>query len=144
MEWYFTENLQEKRIGNFKTLAYILPLVSHKCSIFKAFFINQQTLSKDIQIWINEYIHENGCIKQNQVVLLRQELASGNGMTQSQMINLFHKTSVGRIPTKKVTLTENQLYEYFPPYYTSSEMERVIVQLLTEWKEGQADDDSEF
>ena len=46
MEWYFAENLQEKRIGNPKTFASILPLLVQKCSIFKVFFINQQTLIK--------------------------------------------------------------------------------------------------
>ena len=94
-------------------------------------------ISKDIQKWLNEYIHENGCIKQNQITLLRQELASGAGMTQSQMITLLNGSAIGRIPKKKVTLSENKLYQYFPPHYTSSEMEKVIVQLLTEWRENQ-------
>lgn len=101
-------------------------------------------ISKDIQVWINEYIHENGCVKQNQIALLRQELANGTGMTQSQMISLFHGTAVGRIPKKKVTLSENKLYEYFPPHYTSSQMEQVIMKLLTQWKESQGGDDGEF
>ena len=101
-------------------------------------------ISKDIQVWINEYIHENGCVKQNQIALLRQELTNGTRMTQNQMISLFHGTAVGRIPKKKVTLSENKLYEYFPPHYTSSQMERVIVQLLTQWKESQGGDESVF
>jgi len=92
-------------------------------------------ISKDIQKWLNEYIHENGCVKQNQISLLREELASGAGMTQSQMISLLNKSAIGRIPKKKVTLSENKLYQYFPPHYTSAEMERVIVQLLSQWKE---------
>ena len=101
-------------------------------------------ISKDIQVWINEYIHENGCVKQNQIALLRQELTNGTRMTQNQMISLFHGTAVGRIPKKKVTLSENKLYEYFPPHYTSSQMERVLVQLLTQWKESQGGDESVF
>ena len=92
-------------------------------------------ISKDIQKWLNEYIHENGCVNQNQISLLREELASGAGMTQSQMISLLNKSAIGRIPKKKVTLSENKLYQYFPPHYTSAEMERVIVELLTKWKE---------
>lgn len=98
-------------------------------------------ISKDIQKWINEYIHENGCVKQNQIALLRQELASGAGMTQSQLIDLLNGSAIGRIPKKKVTLSENKLYKYFPPHYTSAEMERVIVQLLTQWKENQGGDE---
>ena len=98
-------------------------------------------ISKDIQKWINEYIHENGCVKQNQIALLREELASGAGMTQSQLIDLLNGSAIGRIPKKKVTLSENKLYKYFPPQYTSAEMERVIVQLLTQWKENQGGDE---
>ena len=98
-------------------------------------------ISKDIQKWINEYIHENGCVKQNQIALLREELASGAGMTQSQVIDLLNGSAIGRIPKKKVTLSENKLYKYFPPHYTSAEMERVIVQLLTQWKENQGGDE---
>lgn len=98
-------------------------------------------ISKDIQKWINEYIHENGCVKQNQIALLREELASGAGMTQSQLIDLLNGSAIGRIPKKKVTLSENKLYKYFPPHYTSAEMERVIVQLLTQWKENQGGDE---
>lgn len=98
-------------------------------------------ISKDIQKWINEYIHENGRVKQNQIALLRQELASGAGMTQSQLIDLLNGSAIGRIPKKKVTLSENKLYKYFPPHYTSAEMERVIVQLLTQWKDNQGGDE---
>lgn len=38
-------------------------------------------------------------------------------------------------PFKKVTLSEKKLSQYFPPHYTSAEMEKVIVELLTNWKE---------
>lgn len=91
-------------------------------------------IDKEIQQWICEYIHENGNVKQNQIVILRQELLNG-AITQSQLIDILNENAIGRVPKKKVTLSEKKLSQYFPPYYTSAEMEKVIVELLTNWKE---------
>lgn len=91
-------------------------------------------IDKEIQQWICEYIHENGNVKQNQIVILRQELLNG-AITQSQLIDILNENAIGRIPKKKVTLSENKLSQYFPPHYTSAEMEKVIVELLANWKE---------
>lgn len=91
-------------------------------------------IDKEIQQWICEYIHENGNVKQNQIVILRQELLNG-AITQRQLIDILNENAIGRIPKKKVTLSEKKLSQYFPPHYTSAEMEKVIVELLTNWKE---------
>lgn len=91
-------------------------------------------IDKEIQQWICEYIHENGNVKQNQIVILRQELLNG-AITQSQLIDILNENAIGRIPKKKVTLSEKKLSQYFPPHYTSAEMEKVIVELLANWKE---------
>ena len=91
-------------------------------------------VDKEIQQWICEYIHENGNVKQNQIVILRQELLNG-AITQSQLIDILNENAIGRIPKKKVTLSEKKLSQYFPPHYTSAEMEKVIMELLTNWKE---------
>ncbi|WP_216697623.1 ParB/RepB/Spo0J family partition protein [Anaerostipes faecalis] len=90
-------------------------------------------IDKEIQQWICEYIHENGNVKQNQIVILRQELLNG-AITQRQLIDILNENAIGRIPKKKVTLSEKKLSQYFPPHYTSAEMEKVIVELLTNWK----------
>ena len=91
-------------------------------------------IDKEIQQWICEYIHENGNVKQNQIVILRQELLNG-AITQRQLIDILNENAIGRIPKKKVILSEKKLSQYFPPHYTSAEMEKVIVELLTNWKE---------
>lgn len=97
-------------------------------------------IDKEIQSWICEYIHENGSVKQNQIAILRQELSTG-AITQSQLIDILNQNAIGRIPKKKVTLSEKKLYKYFPPHYSSADMERVIVELLTEWKANQEGDE---
>lgn len=91
-------------------------------------------ISKEIQQWICEYIHENGCIKQKQIAILREELMNG-AITQSRLIDILNENTAGRIPKRKVTLNEQKLFKYFPAHYTVPEMERVIESLLQEWQE---------
>ena len=91
-------------------------------------------IDKEIQQWICEYIHENGCIKQKQIAILREELMNG-AITQSRLIDILNENTAGRIPKRKVTLNERKLFKYFPAHYTVPEMERVIESLLQEWQE---------
>ncbi|PLT87023.1 ParB/RepB/Spo0J family partition protein [Mediterraneibacter gnavus] len=94
-------------------------------------------ISQDIQKWLYEYIKENGVIKPEQVAKLREHLQHSK-INQMEMIQLLNGSLKGRIPSKKVTLSEKKLYKYFPPHYSASEMEGVIVTLLEEWKQRQA------
>ena len=91
-------------------------------------------INKEVQQWICEYIHENGNVNQKQIAILRQELSNG-AITQSQLIDILNESATGRIPKKKVTLSEKKLQKYFPPHYSSADMEKVIENLLIQWKE---------
>jgi len=91
-------------------------------------------VDKAIQRWINEYIHENGCVKKEQIDALRQRLCAG-AVTQELVIEILNRYSTNRNFKKKVTLSENKLKRYFPPHYSSLDMEAVILELLEAWKE---------
>lgn len=119
----------------------LLDLVDNKRLQFTV-AVDISYINREIQGWINEYIHENGCIKQNQIAVLRQELSNG-AITQSQLIDILNENTIGRIPKKRVTFNENQLYKYFPSHYTAAEMKLLIVQLLTWWKNQQEVPDDE-
>lgn len=93
-------------------------------------------LNQDVQKWLYEYIKENGVVKPEQITALRKYLEH-NTVNQMQMIQVLNSNLKGRNPTKKVTLSENKLYKYFPAHYSTSEMEGVIVTLLEEWKQRQ-------
>lgn len=93
--------------------------------------------SQEVQKWLYEYIRENGVIKPEQVAKLREHLEN-NKINQMEMIQLLNSSLKGRLPSKKITLSEKKLYKYFPPHYSASEMEGVIVTLLEEWKQRQA------
>ena len=85
------------------------------------------------QQWLWEYIHENGMIKQEQLMDLRQ-YRDDDSLTQEQMIDiLIQKRATPQIK-KKVTFNERKLNKYFPAYYSQSEIERIMISLLEEWK----------
>lgn len=91
---------------------------------------------KEVQKWICEYIHDNGVLKQEQIVALKARLEQGP-INQSQMIMILNENLKGRLPSVKVNLTERKLRKYFPASYTSEDMESVIIALLEEWKRSQ-------
>ena len=60
-----------------------------------------------------------------------------NNMTQEQLINILIE-STSTVPlSKKITLNERKLHKFFPAYYSKTEMEQVIIGLLTQWKQEQ-------
>lgn len=96
-------------------------------------------IDKQVQTWIYEYICDNGFIKPNQISNLRQHLGQGN-MTQQLMISILNSSIPMKAPEKKVTFNERKLAKYFPAHYSSADMEKVIVNLLENWKKSQEED----
>ena len=93
-------------------------------------------MNKNVQQWIYEFIRENGMIKQEQLMELRK-YRDDNNMTQDQLINILI-ASTSTVPvSKKITLNERKLHKFFPAYYSKTEMEQVIIGLLTQWKQEQ-------
>ncbi|NCC43077.1 MAG: ParB/RepB/Spo0J family partition protein [Clostridia bacterium] len=99
-------------------------------------------ISKEIQRWVYEYIRENGPIKPKQIEILRKYIQL-EPMTQRKLIQIFNESQVGAKPAVKVTLSEKKLRSYFPPFYNNEDMEKVITELLEEWKQKQEKADEE-
>ena len=57
------------------------------------------------------------------------------------MITLLNENMPGRKSVRKVTLSEDRLLKYFPPFYSQDDMEKVLIQLLEIWKQNQTQDD---
>ena len=89
--------------------------------------------NKNIQKWLYEYIKENGMVKQEQIMELRK-YREDKYMTQEQLINILLETKSTPTKRKKITITERKLNKYFPAHYSQTEIERVIVELLEQWK----------
>ena len=91
-------------------------------------------LNSKYQQWIYEYIHENGMIKQEQLMDLRK-YRDDDSLTQEQMIDILIQGRSTPQTRKKITITERKLNKFFPAYYTQPEIERIIVGLLEQWKQ---------
>ncbi len=103
-----------------------------KLAVFVAVEISY--LNKKYQQWIYEYIHENGMIKQEQLMDLRK-YRDDDSLTQEQMIDILIQGRATPQTRKKITITERKLNKFFPAYYTQPEIERIIVGLLEQWKQ---------
>lgn len=97
-------------------------------------------IDKKIQQWLYEYIRDNGFIKPKQISALREHLKTEK-INQQQMITLLNENMPGRKSVRKVTLSEDRLSKYFPPFYSQDDMEKVLIQLLEIWKQNQTQND---
>ena len=64
-------------------------------------------------------------------------------ISQSKMIAVLNNSLPGRLPSPKLTFTENKLRQYFPQEYTITQMREVIEDLLAEWKMNQGDKETD-
>ena len=92
-------------------------------------------IDKEIQGWLNEYIHDNGPVKANQISALREAIATGP-MTQMKMIMILNDNQPGKRTSGKFTIPDKTLREYFLKDYSIDEMRSVIFALLDQWKNG--------
>lgn len=89
---------------------------------------------KEIQQWIFEYRRDNGILLPEQINALK-ELKNIDNITKYT----FTATMNNALPEKRVNgrvnLSEKKLNRYFPARMTSMERERIILELLEDWKE---------
>lgn len=89
---------------------------------------------EEIQKWIVEYRRDNGILLPDQINALK-ELRNIDNITKYT----FTATMNNALPEKKVNgrvnLSEKKLNRYFPARMTSMERERIILELLEDWKE---------
>lgn len=64
--------------------------------------VESSYFNKNVQQWLNEYIKENGMIKQEQVMELRQ-YRDDNEMTQQRLIDLLIQTKFTTLKRKKTS-----------------------------------------
>lgn len=91
---------------------------------------------KEVQQWIYEYRMENGFLKPEQIEALKKEPGLAN-MTQHTTILALNRALPEIKTSGKVALSEKKLNKFFPPHMSSREREKIILNLLTKWKEEQ-------
>lgn len=91
-------------------------------------------IDREIQSWLYDYIDANGTIIPNQVKTLRKAIASGVVMTQQKMIGILNDCIKPKSTAKNVTFSGRKLEKYFPESYTAADVEKIVFELLEEWK----------
>ena len=136
--------ISRSQVHRYIRLTYLLPKLLEMVDDGRLSFVIAGEISyfnKTYQQWIWEYIHENGMIKQEQLMDLRA-YRDDDSLTQEQMIDiLIQKRATPQIK-KKVTFNERKLNKYFPAYYSQSEIERIMISLLEEWKRNHESEDT--
>lgn len=92
--------------------------------------------NKNVQQWLYEYIRENGMIRQEQLMELRS-YRDDNNMTQERLINILVGSRATPSEARKIILSDRKLRKYFPAYYSKTEMEKIVLGLLEQWKQAQ-------
>ncbi|WP_022778254.1 ParB/RepB/Spo0J family partition protein [Butyrivibrio sp. AE3009] len=90
-------------------------------------------LNHTYQQWLWEYIHENGMIKQEQLMDLRK-YREDDSLTQEQMIDILIQNRATPHVRKKITLNERKLNKFFPVYYSQTQIEKIILEMCEEWR----------
>ncbi len=95
--------------------------------------VEMSYFSKEIQRWLYEYCKENGIPKWNEIADLRSGVNQIE-LTQEQMIAYLRKDVPTPSDPKKITFTQRKLNQYFPKYMSINEREKIIIELLEQWK----------
>ena len=93
-------------------------------------------LDTKIQEMLYEYMLENDICKTFQIFALRDYLKENETITKMELIRILNENAPINENNRfqKITITKERLKDYFPVFYTKSQMEKVLFQLLDEWK----------
>lgn len=130
--------LKERQVQKYVRLTELIPLLlsmvdNKELPISMA--VDISFLSQEVQEWFCEYHRANKGIKPAQIKALK-ELQNIDNIT----MYTFTATMNGAVPNKYgggVNLLERKLNAFFPPRMAAKERERIIIELLTKWKEEQ-------
>jgi ParB family chromosome partitioning protein len=134
-----TAGLKRSQVHRYIRLTYLIPKLLELVDAGRLALAVAQEISyfnPTYQQWLLEYICENGMIKMEQLMDLRK-YRDDDSLTQEQMIDILIQGRATPQTRKKITFTERKLNKYFPAFYSQSEIERIMIGLLEQWKKSQ-------
>ena len=113
----------------------ILELVDKK-ALALATAVEVSFLDHEVQQMLYEYMVENEICKTFQIFALRDYLKENDTITKMELMRILNENAPKDESNRfqQLTITKKKLQEYFPPFYTRSQMEKVLFLLLEEWK----------
>ncbi len=124
-----------RQVKRYVALTNLLPELLDKVDSGKIGFVpavNLSGIEKDKQKWILKVLDEtNKKITLRQSELLKKEAAAGT-LTEEVVVTIL----VGKDALiRTVTISESELKKYFPEEMDSSEIKKIIIDLIKQWKE---------
>ena len=113
----------------------ILELVDKK-ALALATAVEVSFLDHEVQQMLYEYMCENEICKTFQIFALRDYLKENDTITKMELMRILNENAPKDESNRfqQLTITKKKLQEYFPNFYTKSQMEKVLFSLLEEWK----------
>ena len=113
----------------------ILDLVDKK-ALALATAVEVSFLDAKVQEMLYAYMLENDICKTFQIFALRDYLKEHETITKMELIRILNENAPINENNRfqKITITRERLKDFFPVFYTKSQMETVLFQLLEEWK----------
>jgi len=91
---------------------------------------------KEVQSYLLTYIKEKGGISPAQLTALKSQPNLEN-LTPYTVMTIMKEAMASKPKSKKISFTEKKLNQFFPADYSASKREKIIIELLTKWKEEQ-------
>lgn len=98
---------------------------------------------KEIQRCLLAHIKEKGGISPAQMATLKAQ-SNPENLTPYTVMAILKDAEKDKPKSKKVSFTEKRLNKFFPADYPASKRERIIIELLTKWREEQHFEDSDM
>ena len=93
-------------------------------------------LEPSVQEMLYEYMIDNDICKAFQLYAVREYLKEHNTITRMELWRILNENAPKDESNRfqQLTITKKKLQEYFPKFYTKSQMEKVLYKLLEDWK----------
>lgn len=94
------------------------------------------SFDKEVQEYLLTYIKEKGSISPAQLAALKSQPNLEN-LTPYTVMTIMKEAVANKPKSKKISFTEKKLNQFFRAEYSASKREKIIIELLTKWKEEQ-------
>lgn len=94
------------------------------------------SFDKEVQEYLLTYIKEKGSIYPAQLAALKSKPNLEN-LTPYTVMTIMKEAVANKPKSKKISFTEKKLNQFFQAEYSASKREKIIIELLTKWKEEQ-------
>ena len=113
----------------------ILDLVDKK-ALSLATAVEISFVEPKVQEMLYDYMMENDICKTFQIFALRNYLKENGTINKSELMRILNENAPKDESNRfqQLTITKKKLQEFFPTFYTKTQMEKVLYDLLAEWK----------